>query len=123
MHDPLDEEAPNTFTREDGVKMHRFVITDNEGEEFAAYVTDGTLMWEAALEAGVELEHSCGMGQWCGTCVVKMGSGIEFALPEPEADQDVLNTMEEHEIPHESHRLTCAHQVFGPMRVEQPQCF
>lgn len=44
---------------------------------------------EAALRAGIEIDHSCGGNGTCGTCLVTVEKGLELLGPRDELEQEM----------------------------------
>ncbi len=58
---------------------------------------------EALLEAGIDIDHSCGGNGTCGTCRVHIESGFDSLPPPNEVEAELRN-----ELPFDSHeRLAC----------------
>lgn len=113
--------------------MPTLTIVDKNGETHTHEATQGETVWDACLNAGVELPHSCGFGAQCSTCVVRVIEGhenlshldeeevercnlegITLADPkDPSAGSDLANNRV-------ACRLSCACQVYGDVLLHQP---
>ena len=61
-------------------------------EEFVVHASHRTeSILEAALEAGYELEHSCGGYGTCGTCLVIVEKGLEKMEPRGEIESEMAS--------------------------------
>lgn len=72
-----------------------------------AEVPSGTLLLDAGEEAGVEMEAGC-FNCSCGTCAVKIASGMENL--EPPTDEE-LNVLDQWNKDPENYRLTCCVKI------------
>jgi ferredoxin len=89
------------------------------GEGAPIAVAAGTSLLEAALAAGVDLDHFCGGNRSCGTCRVEVLSGGERLSARQPGEALVLGPR--HQGP--EHRLACQARVHGSVHVKVPAWF
>ncbi len=114
--------------------MPKVTIFDADGEKHEYDADMGETLWDACLNAGVSLAHSCGYGCQCGTCrvIVLEGhtnlthvdeeekercdeDGMALADPaDPNGGSDIKNNKPKF-------RLSCACQVNGDVMVAEPE--
>jgi len=71
---------------------------------------------EAALAAGLDIDHTCGGNGTCGTCRIWVESGLEEIGERNEIEQDIAN--DRGFAPEE--RLACQTQAFSGLIVRRP---
>ena len=81
-------------------------------------VAEGTSLLEAAMKAGVELDHACGGVCACSTCHVIVRHGLETLAAATEDEEDQLD--EAVGLTTQS-RLACQCKVTADLRVEIPK--
>jgi ferredoxin len=113
--------------------MALLTVIDKHGKEFTHEATLGETLWDACLNAGVELAHSCGFGMQCSTCVVEVKKGHTNLshLDEEEVKRCGMEgiTLADPDNPsigmevtgEKACRLSCACQIFGDVIVQQPE--
>lgn len=114
--------------------MPKLVVIDREGNSHEHQADDGETLWNACLNAGVELTHSCGFGCQCSTCCVQVVEGHQNLshLDEEEvhrckiegitiADPDDPESGSNPAAGRVACRLSCACQIFGDVVVKQPE--
>ena len=79
----------------------------------------GTTILEAALEAGLSLDHFCGGNCSCGTCRVEVVQG-DRNMSTPRPDESLVLGPGALEA---GDRLACQAQVRGPVEVRVPRFF
>ncbi|MFS4458856.1 2Fe-2S iron-sulfur cluster-binding protein [Bdellovibrio sp. HCB2-146] len=85
-------------------------------EEIVEVSHEGATVLEAALAAGVELNHTCGGFGTCGTCRVWVVSGLEKIGPRNEIEQEMADDRKF--APEE--RLACQISAFAGLVVRKP---
>src|SRR5206468_1994435 len=81
-------------------------------------VEEGTSVLDAALKAGVELDHACGGVCACSTCHVIVREGYNTLAEATEDEEDQLD--EAVGLTPQS-RLACQSKVTADLRVEIPK--
>lgn len=81
-------------------------------------VATGTSVLEAAMKAGVELDHACGGVCACSTCHVIVKEGYNTL---PEATEDEEDQLDEAVGLTRQSRLACQSRVTGDLTVEIPR--
>jgi 2Fe-2S ferredoxin len=72
----------------------------------------------AALDAGVDIEHACGGCGVCGTCHVIVEAGAENLSPADDAEMDVIQQVPGNTL---DSRLACRAVVQGDVTVSVPE--
>ena len=113
--DPIPQEWNRAIkespVEDEGLERVRVTFT-NHGSE--ATVPVGTTILDAAIAAGVDLNHYCGGMASCGSCRVE---DVEGALSTVDSNEDtILNLCREGK----RDRLGCQAQVLGDVRMTVP---
>lgn len=103
----------------------RFILQDPESltgkseKEILIQARRGDSILGAALDAGIQIEHSCGGVCACSTCHVYIKDGDE-SINEPQDDE--MDRVEEAPGLQRNSRLSCQSRVVGsgPITVEVP---
>lgn len=86
-----------------------------DGKELPVVV--GTTILEAALAAGVEIEHNCGGNCACSTCHVIVESGMENLSETSDDEEEMLFVATGLTL---DSRLACQAQIKGDVAVRIP---
>ncbi len=94
-------------------------LTGSDQAEWETMSAKGSTLLEAAVDAGINIEHACGGVCACSTCHVYVESGMD-QLTEPEEDED--DRVEEAPGLQANSRLACQCHIDGdqPIVVRVP---
>ena len=89
------------------------IVFENLGKTVA--VKKGTTILDAAIAAGVDLDHYCGGMASCGSCRVQILADSQVSEMDmmEEATLDVV-------MEHDDDRLGCQTRILGPVKVLVP---
>lgn len=82
-------------------------------------VSQNSTVLDAALEAKINISHSCGGNGTCGTCLILIQKGLENCSPRNEIEREMAEDrgFGEHE------RLSCQLQFSGEITVLKGNSF
>ena len=83
-------------------------LTDSDQKEWEVKGAVGEHLLEVALDAGINIEHSCGGVCACSTCHVYVEEGMEHLT---EAEEDEEDRVEEAPALQRNSRLSCQIEV------------
>jgi len=94
-------------------------LTGTNQKQWQVKAAEGQSLLEAAVDAGINIEHACGGVCACSTCHVYVESGMED-LSEPEEDEE--DRVEEAPGLQANSRLSCQCEIRGkgPIVVRVP---
>lgn len=86
------------------------------GEHVVQVSQEQETILTAALEAGLDLDHTCGGNGTCGTCMVEVLKGLELLPPRNEVEQELAEArgLDSHE------RLCCQLQTQDGLVLKVP---
>ncbi|MCS7075642.1 MAG: 2Fe-2S iron-sulfur cluster-binding protein [Bacteroidia bacterium] len=101
------------------MKIHEveLIFEEREKQPTVIKVVEGETILEAALDAGIHIQHNCGGVCACTTCHVYIQEGMENLSQMEEREQDRIDLADN--VTLES-RLACQCQVFGRVKVLVP---
>lgn len=86
-------------------------LTGEEKSEWEIMAAQGESLLEAAMDAGINIEHACGGVCACSTCHIYIEQGAEHLSEATEAEED---RVEEAPGLQRNSRLSCQCEVKGP---------
>jgi 2Fe-2S ferredoxin len=94
-------------------------LTGADKEQWEILASKGESLLEAAMDAGINIEHACGGVCACSTCHIYVEQGMEHLSEATEAEED---RVEEAPGLQRNSRLSCQCQVIGngPIIVRVP---
>ncbi len=117
---PVTDSTPDDWNRADKKEPVEGAAADGppsirfDNLDIAVDVDPGTTILDAAVKAGIDLNHYCGGMASCGSCMVTIVSGKVSEMDDmEEATLDVV--MED-----DRDRLGCQTRILGPVTVIVP---
>jgi 2Fe-2S ferredoxin len=101
------------------MKTHQieFIFEESHKQPTIIKAVEGESILEAALDAGIHIQHNCGGVCACTTCHVYIEEGMENLSEMDEKEQDRIDLADNVRL---ESRLACQCQVFGSVKVFVP---
>lgn len=101
------------------MKTHEieFIFEESDKNPVIIKAVEGESILEAALDAGIHIQHNCGGVCACTTCHVYIEEGMENLSEMEEKEQDRIDLADNVKL---ESRLACQCQVYGRVKVFVP---
>lgn len=101
------------------MKTHEieFIFEESDKKPVTIKAVEGESILEAALDAGIHIQHNCGGVCACTTCHVYIEEGMENLSEMSEKEQDRIDLADNVKL---ESRLACQCEVYGRVRVLVP---
>lgn len=101
------------------MKVHNieFIFDEKEKQPVTVKAVEGESILEAALDAGIHIQHNCGGVCGCTTCHVYIESGMENISEMEDKEQDRIDRADNVRL---ESRLACQCMVNGVVKVRVP---